>query len=321
MIKKIIFGIILSGMLIVPAFADDCGNCTGDGDCSKEAASGHHEVVMCTMAPANPLDAEAREFVEWEVERIAILPFSDYSALSPVKSDSRTYWASRRIHDFMTAEFLKIGKLVVPYDTMVAALTEIRGEKASELTGMAFLQEQMSSLSMSSMTQQTIADVMTKGGQVGASSGVTSLDLTSGEIILLGQALNVDAIFMGTISDYGTDEYIKADARTFIPPFLGVWNPTKKSMIRMLVYLYETDEGELIWSAMEETSYEPKFPLFSNDNKNYEKLNRSLAASIVNHFRDVFVEMTIPNRFKPSPTGGPGDVRREKDIRIIMKEE
>ncbi len=322
MIKKVLLGIILSGILVFPAYAKDCDKpCTGDeAKTSKEKMSVHQVMIMCDIKPPNPLDGKAREFIESGVERIAILPFSDYSSISPLKSDSRTYWASRRIHDFMTAEFLKMGKLVVPYDTMVAALAEIRGKKAGELTGMAFLQQQMTSLAISAEGQKTVAEVMVKGGQVGAGTDVTSLDLTSAEIVLLGKALNVDAVFMGSISDYRTDKYIKADARTLIPPFLGIWNPAEKAMIRMLVYLYETEEGKLIWSSMEETSYEPTFPLLSSENKNYEKLNRNLAESIVNHFRDVFLDMKML-RFKPSPTGGPGTVRREKDIRVLIKQE
>lgn len=340
MIKKTILGIILSGILIYPAYAGDCDQpCDSGNSCNDEVAStqecdsscqgdkviSHHasmpDWMMHAIMPSNPLDAEAKEFIVDDVKRIAILPFSDYSSISPLPSESGTYWASRRIHDFMSAEFLKMGKLVVPYDMMTGALAEIRGVKASELTGMAFLQKQMTSLAVSGEAQKTVAEVMVKGGQVSSAEHVYSLDLTAAEIVLLGQALNVDAIFMGSISDYGTDKYIKADARTFIPPFLGVWNPSQKAQIRMLVYLYETENGQLIWSSMEETSYEPSFPLFSSTNKNYEKLNRRLAENIVNHFRDVFINMRYMGRFKPSPTGGPGTVRREKDIRIIMKQE
>ena len=340
MIKKVILGIILAGILVVPVFGRDCeescsddnakccngtsvGYTTDSAKCRTENKFTCKMMVMCGTEPSNPLDAAAREFIESDVERIAILPFSDYSSISPVKSESQTYWASRRIHDFMTEEFLKMGKLVVPYDTMIAALSEIRGEKSSELTGMAFLQSQMADLSLSSASQQTVSEIIMKSPQGrGMATNVTSLDLTSAEIVMLGQALNVDAVFMGSISDYGTQEHIKADARTFIPPFLGIWNPSKKSMIRMLVYLYEVEGGELIWSSMEETSYEPTFPLLSSDNRNYEKLNRDLAENIVNHFRDVIVDMKMyQHRIKPSPTGGPGDVRREKDIRVIMKKE
>ncbi len=326
MIKKTILGIILSGILIFPAYAGDCDQpCDSDSSCHGDKVISHHapmhDWMMHATLPSNPLDAEAKEFIVADVKRIAILPFSDYSSISPLQSESGTYWASRRIHDFMSAEFLKMGKLVVPYDVMSAALAEIRGEKAAELTGMAFLQRQMTDLAISGEAQKTVASVMVKGGQVSAASGVYSLDLTAAEIVLLGEVLNVDAVFMGSISDYGTEKYIKADARTFIPPFLGIWNPSQKAQIRMLVYLYETENGQLIWASMEETSYEPNFPLFSSENKNYEKLNRRLAENIVNHFRDVFLNMRFMGRFNPSPTGGPGTVRREKDIRVIMKQE
>lgn len=339
MIKKTILGIILSGILIFPAYAQNCDkSCDTGSSCNDKAASAQDcdsscqgdkiyshnapmpDWMMQVIIPSTPLDAEAKAFITDDVMRIAILPFSDYSSISPLQSESGTYWASRRIHDFMSAEFIKMGKLVVPYDVMTAALSEIRGGKAAEVSGMAFLQKQMTSLAISGEAQKTVAEVMVKGGQVSAAASVYSLDLTSAEIVMLGQALNVDAVFMGSISDYGTEKYIKADARTFIPPFLGVWNPSQKAQIRMLVYLYETEDGQLIWASMEETSYEPTFPLFSSENKNYEKLNRRLAENIVNHFRDVFFTMQLSGRFKPSPTGGPGTTRREKDIRIIMKQ-
>ncbi|MBU1022963.1 hypothetical protein KKB99_01635 [bacterium] len=333
MIKKTIFGILFLAILVGPAFGRECDSkckyemkkdscktqkvdgCMQDKSCDGHNHPGMHPNCMGFHQKSNPLDANAKEFIVNDVQRIAILPFSDYSSVSPVESHSAKYWASRRIHDFMTAEFLEMGKLVVPYDTMVAALAEIRGQNVNQVSGISLLEKQLSGISLSAVMQETALRSVTETMKT---SEVYSLDLTSDEIVALGAALNVDAIFMGSISDYGTSRYVKADARTFIPPFLGLWNPTKKSQIRMLVYMFESENGELIWSSMEEVSHEPTFPLFANNNMSYEKLNKKLADSIVNHFRNVF-EGNMGFYKKPQPLGGPGDVRREKDIRILIK--
>ena len=334
MIKKAILGILFLALLVGPVFGRECDSkhkgqkkkashkaqkldgCMQSKNCDMHGRANMHSRFMGDPENSNPLDANAKKFIIHDVRRIAILPFSDYSSMSPVQSQSTKYWASRRIHDFMTAEFLEMGKLVVPYDTMVAALAEIRGEDVKKISGLGILENQLAGSSLSAIAQEFALESVVESS--GGSAEVFSLDLSPGEIIKLCAALNVDAVFMGSISDYGTSRYIKADARTFIPPFLGLWNPTKKSQVRMLVYMYESEKGELIWSSMEEVKHEPTFPLFTNNSMSYEKLNKKLADSIVDHFRNVFERKAYYKN--PSPHGGPGTVRREKDIRVIIKQ-
>lgn len=295
---------------------------------------------MCggNCMPSNPLDPMAKKFIQEEVGKIAILPFSDYSIRSPIPSTSYMYWASRRIHDFMTDEFISIGKLVVPYDTMYAALSEVRGGTSSGLfsgsssgcisvvspnEAKKAFSAQVSDLRMSSTGSNSAMDFVFPGSQGMAGSlsdQILSLDLTSAEIISLGKALDVDAIFMGSISDYGTTSGRSADAYTLLPPFLGLWNPTDRSQIRMIVYLYETKTGELIWAAMEEVEYQPGFPLFSDKARNYDKLNRNLAIDIVDHFRNR-PKNQRELRVLWKQEWGPGDTRKEKDIHKVIKGE
>ena len=332
MIKKAVLGIVFLGILLIPAYASDTSgkHCKNSDEChakctkavkvhaakAKPATTGR-EIVVKMKRPLNPLDREAKKFVMNDVKRIAILPFSDYSEISPVESQSKLYWASRRIHDFLTAEFIQMGKMVVPYDNMVAALAEIRGINLSRKSGMEFLQDQLVGMSLDPETQGMVFESVSK---MMPRQRVVSLDLTATEIRKLGIALNVDAVIMGSISDYGETRYIKPDARTFIPPFLGVWNPSKKAQIRMLVYMYDTKTGELIWESMEETHYEPLFPLFSKGSMNFEKLNKDLAKCVVDHFRKVQVVVHEVHEGY-DPFSGRGETRREKDVRIIIKQE
>jgi hypothetical protein len=269
----------------------------------------------------NPLDEFARTYIETDVERIAILPFSDYSAISPVQSQSAIYWASRRIHDFMTAEFIKLSKVVVPYDTMLAAVTEIRGvDKSATPPAEKLLSDQVRAMRFSDVGKDYFIRSAMNVGSNYMGSAVLSLDLSAAEIIALGQALDVDVVFMGSISDYGMEKYIKADARTFIPPFLGVINPTQKSTVRMLIYMYETKTGKLIWASMEEVENEPTFPLFSTSSMKFDKMNKMLAEQITNHFRKFYVEVENEDEYdSTTPFGGPGTTRRNKDFRLMTK--
>lgn len=357
MLRKITFAIILIGIMILPAFAADSGNCdkqcdhqkvmncdkscdkTSDKSCQQGkdmpckmmmededddeyGDEDNQEEYMILLDSGNPLDEFARSYMENDVERIAILPFSDYSSISPIPSQSQQYWAARRINDFLTAEFIKLSKVVVPYDTMLAAVSEIRGVDkstapatgdilADQLRGMRFSDEGIDYFVQSAMNT----------GSGSNDTAVLSMDLSAAEIITLGQALDVDVIFMGSISDYGMEKYIKSDARTFIPPFLGILNPTQKSTVRMLVYMYETKTGKLIWASMEEVINEPFFPLFSTSSMKFEKLNKMLAESITNHFRKFYAEAKHEDKYdSDSPFGGPGTTRRVKDFKSMTKD-
>jgi hypothetical protein len=277
---------------------------------------------MILLDSGNPLDVFARSYMENEVERIAILPFSDYSAISPVQSQSAVYWASRRIHDFMTAEFIKLSKVVVPYDTMLAAVTEIRGvDKSATPPAEDLLRDQIRAMQFSDVGKDYFIRNALNMSSNYMESAVLSMDLSAAEIITLGKALDVDVVFMGSISDYGMEKYIKPDARTFLPPFLGVINPTQKSTVRMLIYMYETKTGKLIWASMEEVKNEPFFPLFSTSSMKFETLNKMLAEKITNHFRRFYVQVKDENAYNSaSPFGGPGTTRRVKNFKVMTKD-
>jgi len=272
------------------------------------------------MQMANPLDRKAKAFIKGKVKTIAIMPFSDYSATSPMGTSSNRIWAARRIHDYMSAEFLEMGKLVIPYDTMIYAFTEIKRTqpgKATELSGLPFLGQQMTAMMISPEYQMEVLKEVGKGGAAMGAPQMGMISFTPEEIKALGQKLGVQAVFTGEISDYGSLKHLKADARTFIPPFLGVWNPSVLSMCRMMVHLYDTETGELIWSSLEEVKREPNFPLFSSEDMNYDRINKKLAKQIVDHFREQMMPMMEE---KVPSSGGPGTTRREKNVHIIVKE-
>jgi hypothetical protein len=199
------------------------------------------------------------------------------------------------------------------------------GKKKSEtegLSGGALLTEQMTRFSITPESQQQVFTELAKSGIAVGGGGMTqvsSISFTPEEIKAIGKKLGVQAVFAGAISDYGSRKYVKMDARTFIPPFLGLWNPSVQSMCRMMVYLYDTETGELIWSSLEEVKREPTFPLFSNEDMNYDWINQKLAKQIVDHFREQMMVMIMEPK-KPS-TGGPGTTRREKDVRVIIRQE
>ena len=298
-----------------------CIQCEGSG---QPAMKGEYVSMawdgrnMMMLKPVNPLDREARTFIEQKVKRIAIVPFSDYTVTSAYGTKSFETWASRRINDYLSAEFVKIGKLVVPYDVMTTTLAQVKTSPQESKGEAPTFQKQLAEIDLSSeVMAETMKAVYGTGLGMASANQMIATSLSSDEVKALGKALGVQAIIMGAISDYGTKRHIKADVRTFIPPFLGLWNPSKKSAMRMMVYLYDTETGEMIWESMEEVSREPTFPLFSNEEDNYDYINQKIAENIVNHFRDMFIPM--PHYAAPPKNGGPGTTRREKNIHEIIK--
>jgi hypothetical protein len=107
--------------------------------------------------------------------------------------------------------------------------------------------------------------------------------LSREEIMVIGEMLGADLVVRGSLSEYGVQRKPEADWRTFIPPFLGLFNPEREGMIEATMYMYDAHSGELVWVVYENIEMEPPLPLFKTNFEVMDSAEAYVARKMVSH--------------------------------------
>ena len=214
---------------------------------------------------------------------IAILPFTDYSSESLMgdKIARMTTAGGRRLADDMAYQFTRIGMMPIPYDDCYAALRDVYGLDAAKMSEV----DEINALHLKNKSETLLGAIaeFEPGILKGIMGMASGFSLSREQLVMLGERLGADVIIRGSISEYGMQSKTEAHFRTFIPPFLGLWNKEKEGMIQIAVYMYDAYTGDLIWAAFEDVEKAPDFPMFSTDFEIMSSAEGDIARRIVSH--------------------------------------
>lgn len=211
------------------------------------------------------LDMDAVHFMGG-VRKIAILPFADLTAPS-IEGDSALERAGgpRRIVDNLAAEFMRMGYLVIPPPDVEAAMMMYMAEDAPapvepELVNNSFYFRRLPerSLKYNLRVVEGLGDQYARWTQ-------PQVYLTGEDIRNLAQMLGADCVVRGFINEYAVTTDVDADARTFLPPFLGLLNPDRRATVQVAYYMYDGFTGGMIWNGTVEIRKDAEWPVFNSE--------------------------------------------------------
>ena len=235
------------------------------------------------------LDFKAMEFLwsSWvlpESGKIAILPFTDYSDESIISTPyggSNTY-AARRVAESLAYEFTRLGLKPLPYDDCLAAVDKLVAARDKSNPSEAMFNN---GYFLENKSEDMIAAVKDSAPGVFSSMKSTSegAPLSIDDIKAIGGTVGADLVIRGSLSEYGMQSKHEANWRTFIPPFLGMFNPEKEGMIEATVYMYDAHTGELVWVVYEEIEVDPTLPYFKTNFEVMDSAEALMALKVVSH--------------------------------------
>jgi len=202
------------------------------------------------------LDREAMRFMTG-VRTIAIIPFLDLSD----EGNERSPWmiegaGSRRITEFLGAELMQRGYLVVPTMDTEGALKDIQLDTGIGLYSGTHSNEELAVMNNilyrgRSFAEATRFHVETIPGLADhyRADFPAYQNLTVEEVSELASMLGADAIIRGVITDFQSHRQVDGDLRSIIPPFIGLWAPEQKVKLMVAFYLYDGPSGEMVWNS------------------------------------------------------------------------
>lgn len=236
------------------------------------------------------LDFRAMDYLwgNWIIQdggTIAILPVSDYSTNTLLEDPLGGLMSgmSRRMACGLAYEFSRIGLMPLPYDDCIGVTNMVMGMREDggmELPGTEknnYLHMFNKSKDMRGAVQEFGPDALSGKGLRG------SYFLMRDELRMIGEMLGADLILRSSIGVYGLEEQINDDWRTFLPPFLGLFNPDISGMVSITVHMYDAHTGELIWFTREYYTKTPDFPIFSSEYEIMNKAEMETARRVVSH--------------------------------------
>ena len=257
------------------------------------------------------LDFRAMDYLwgNWIIQdggTIAILPVSDYSTDTILEDPlgGPMSGMSRRMAGELAHEFSRIGLMPLPYDDCIGVTDRIIGMREDarmDLPGT----DKNNYLHMLNKSEAMKAAVREFDTSAMSGKGFRSSSfLTRDELRMIGEMLGADLILRSSIGVYGLEEQINDNWRTFLPPFLGLFNPDVSGMVGITVYMYDAHTGELIWFAHEYYAKTPDFPLFYSEWEIMTKAEMETARRVVSH-------LVPPPPPEEKPCGGCGGSEEE----------
>ncbi len=220
-----------------------------------------------------------------EAGKVAILPFTDFSAhtiLSDPLGGGDTP-AARRVAEMIGYQFTRLGLIPIPYDDSYGSFMNIIGQRED-------INLDTEARDNNSPYIRNKSDDMMRAIKEAAPGILSSMKqpgegvyLSKEEIMSLGEMLSADLIVRGSLSEYGTQKKLEGNWRTFIPPFLGLFNKDTEGMIEASIYMYDAHSGELVWSAYEEVEVQPTLPLFQTDFEVMDSAESLVALKLISH--------------------------------------
>jgi hypothetical protein len=212
------------------------------------------------------LDRDGMEFM-MNVQTIAIVPFADIScdtgiAASPFASYSGSAGCGR-ITEFLAAELMHRGYLVIPSSDVQGALSDnsgiVNGMTAAAANNILYRNRSYpEALRFHLESVPGLADQYMLNTQ--------SLPyLTADDIKGLASSVGAQAVMRGFIVERIMDKTVEADLRTLLPPFIGLFAPEQRITLSVSFYLYNGETGELIWNGSSEIRDSSGWDLTSNE--------------------------------------------------------
>ncbi len=115
--------------------------------------------------------------------------------------------------------------------------------------------------------------------------GVGTSFVTPEDIIILAAMFDADVVIRGFVHEFAVTDDVDADWRTFIPPFLGLWNPDRRATMEVSYYMYCGHEGNMIWNTTIESQKNADWPLFNGE----DELLRAVEHEVVWEATDMFL--------------------------------
>ncbi len=212
------------------------------------------------------LDLDAMHFLA-NVRTVAILPFADLT--SPTiegESMMKNAGGPRRIVDNLAAEFMSRGYLVVPpVDAGVLFRNYMEGEEILEVEQQEIANNRLFFDNMPERAlEYYLESIPGLERQRLAGSGFDDYPDRE-DIQAVAAILGADCIIRGFVNEFAVSRDVDADWRTFIPPFLGLINPDRRTRIEVAYYLYDGHSGEMIWNGTIELTRDCNWPMFTSE--------------------------------------------------------
>jgi hypothetical protein len=202
------------------------------------------------------------------VRTVAILPFADFTSPS-IEGDSALERAGgpRRIVDNLAAEFMRLGYLVIPPADVEASLIAYLSEGGEqqlppEIANNSFYFRRLPERAL----EYHLQVVEGLGAQYSHWTQPQAY-LSREDIRALGERLGADCVVRGFINEFAVTTDVDADARTLIPPFLGLLNPDRRATVQVAYYMYDGFTGEMIWNGTVEVRKDAEWPVFNSENE------------------------------------------------------
>jgi len=236
------------------------------------------------------LDMDAVHYMS-DVRTIAILPFVDMTRPTyvgdPIINEAG---GTRRIVENLATVLMDRGYLVIPPSDVESVInayfrgsvfpTELTDETANNEFWFDKLPDRALEFYMDQVDGLEEQRYASFGGETGYSVSPTDIQAIS-------EALGSDCVIRGFVHEFALDEDIDADWRTFIPPFLGFFNPDVRLTVEVAYYIYDGHSGDMIWNGTVRVRHDEEWPIFNSESEVVSRIEMDIA-----HW---FVDRTVPN--------------------------